>query len=70
MSLFKVTAPSGQRLDIAATQVVVVIDNGEGQATTIVTTRDSYDVKESARSVRGYVKKALSAGEAAPTPDF
>ena len=60
MSLFKVTSPSGVRIDVNANHVVAVIDNGENQATTLVTVKDIYDVKESGRSVRGYVKKALA----------
>lgn len=61
MSLFKVTLASGQRLDVVATHVVAVQDNGEGQPTTIyLSTGEKLSVNESGRSVRGYVKKALA----------
>lgn len=60
MSLFKVTLSTGVRLDLVATQVVGVQDNGEGQPTTIyLSTGEKVSVNESGRSVRGYVKKAL-----------
>lgn len=61
MSLFKVTLSTGVRLDLVATQVVGVQDNGEGQSTTIyLSTGEKVSVNESGRSVRGYVKKALA----------
>ena len=61
MSLFKVTLSTGVRLDLVATQVVGVQDNGEGQPTTIyLSTGKKVSVNESGRSVRGYVKKALA----------
>ena len=61
MSLFKVTLSTGVRLDLVATQVVGVQDNGEDQPTTIyLSTGEKVSVNESGRSVRGYVKKALA----------
>ena len=61
MSLFKVTLSTGVRLDLVATQVVGVQDNGEGQPTTIyLSIGEKVSVNESGRSVRGYVKKALA----------
>lgn len=65
MSLFKVTLSSGERLDLVATQIVGVQDNGEGNTTTIyLSTGEKVSVNESGRSVRGYVKKALASAVA------
>lgn len=62
MSLIKLTvAHSGLRLEVNAKHVVFIRDNGESTDTTVgLSTGESIDVKESGRSVRGYVKKALA----------
>lgn len=61
MSLIKVTNEAGVRLEIAAAHVVSIADQGEGLPTIIcVSTGEAIKVKESGRSVRGYVKKALA----------
>ena len=60
MSLFKVTLSDGRRIEVNAAHVVAVIDGGEGNATVIVTPQTNFEVNESGRSVRGYVKKALA----------
>ena len=71
MSLIKVTVDGGRRLDIAAAHVVSVLEGTENSDTEIgLSTGETVRVKESGRSVRGYVKKALAASDAAEKPAF
>lgn len=62
MSLIKLTeAGSQKRLEVSAKHVVFIRDNGDNTDTTVgVSTGEAFNVKESGRSVRGYVKKALA----------
>ncbi|ANJ65171.1 hypothetical protein FROZEN_41 [Erwinia phage vB_EamP_Frozen] len=71
MSLIKLTvANSGLRLEVNAKHVVFIRDNGESTNTTVgLSTGESVDVKESGRSVRGYVKKALAPVGVAAAPE-
>ena len=59
MSLIKVTLSDGTRADFIARNVIAVVEAEEGCE--LLVAGDSYAVKESGRSVRGYIKKALAA---------
>lgn len=68
MSLIKVTLSDGTRADFLAQNIIAVVEAPEGCE--ILVAGDAYAVKESGRSVRGYVKKALAASDAVEKPAF
>lgn len=55
--LFEVSEKSGQKHSINAAHVVSVVDNGDNGASIVFAFGGSLDVKDTYRSVRGYVKK-------------
>ena len=61
MSLFKVKTVSGVRLDLNANHVVSIAERDDGKAQVLVSTGIVYELDDTARSVRGYVRKALAA---------
>ena len=65
--LFQVTDVQNKaKVSVVASQVVSVIDGGEGAATIITfVSGATLSVTETYRSVRGYVKKALDGGKKA-----
>ncbi len=65
--MFKVTLADGRRVEIVAAHVVAVMEaaNAEQTTTIAMANGENIAVTESARSIRGYVKKALAAKKSA-----
>lgn len=60
MSFIRTTnANTGKREEINSAHIITVTDNGQGQpAGLLLTNGDSYEVEQSAQSIRGYIRKA------------
>ncbi|WAK44978.1 putative flagellar and swarming motility protein [Erwinia phage Fifi067] len=58
--LFEVSEENGTKHSINAAHVVAVVDNGDKGSAIVFGFGGSLNVKESYRSVRGYVKKGLA----------